>query len=45
MAEKPTYEELKQRIKESDNQVTMRRRAEQALREKEAELEIKTRSL
>ena len=45
MSKKTTYEELRQRVKASEEKVSGRKRAEQALREKEAELENMTRSL
>lgn len=35
MGEKPTYEELEQRIKELENEAFERRRVEEALRESE----------
>ena len=45
MAKKPTYEELEQRVKELEKEAVEHKRAREALREREVELEIKSKSL
>jgi len=41
MADKPTYEDLEQRVKELENEVAKRKRAEKALRKAHDELELR----